>query len=56
MKTNLSLTLRQKQLLKSKEPKDFFIVFNEIHNAKFLNTSVGTVTVKIDEKKKNNNK
>jgi hypothetical protein len=56
MKINQSLTLRQKRLLKSKEPKDFFTLFNEIHNAEFLNTSVGNVEIKIDEKKKNNNK
>jgi len=56
VKTNRLLTLRQKKLLQSKKPKDFFILFNEVHNAKFLNTSVGTVSIKIDEKKKNNNK
>jgi len=56
MKINQSLTSRQKRLLKSKEPKDFFTLFNEVHNSKFLNTSIGNVSIKIDEKKKNNDK
>ena len=48
------LTLRQKKLLRSKEPRDFFILFNEVHNAHLeqLRSNVGSVEIKIDEKKK----
>ena len=56
MKTKKLLTLRQKKLLKSREPRDFFIVFNEVHNS-HLSTNVGTVNIKTnDQKKKNNHK
>ena len=52
------MTLRQKKLLKSNEPRDFFIVFNEVHNSHLdkINTNVGKVEVMVDGKKKNNNK
>lgn len=47
MKTKRLLTLRQKKLLKD---NDFFVVFNEIHNA-HLSTNVGQVKINTDEKK-----
>ena len=52
----ISLTSRQKKLWKSKEPSDFFLLFNEIHNSHLMSTNVGRVSVKVDGKKKNNNK
>lgn len=52
------MTLRQKKLLKSKEPRDFFTVFNEVHNSHLdkINTNVGRVEVMVDGQKKINNK
>jgi len=57
-KPKISLTLRQKKLLKSKEPSDFFIVFNEVHNSHLekLNTNVGQVSINTNGKKKTSNK
>jgi phage terminase small subunit len=44
----------EKKLLRSKEPRDFFILFNEVHNAHLeqLRSNIGSVEIKIDEKKK----
>lgn len=53
VKPRISLTSRQKKLLASKEPSDFFTVFNEVHNA-HLSTTVGSVEIKIDGEEKNN--
>jgi hypothetical protein len=50
IKSNLreiSLTSRQKQLLKSPDWKDFITIFNEVHNTPRLSTKVGIVSIKI---------
>ena len=55
MKPKTSLTLRQKKLLDS---GDFFTVFHEVHNPhlKMLNTKVGEVEIKTDDKRTYDNK
>ena len=55
MKPETLLTLRQKKLLDS---GDFFTVFHEVHNPhlKMLNTVVGEVEIKTDDKRTYNNK
>ena len=53
MKIKKSLTLRQKNLLR--DHKNFFLVFNEIHNS-HLTTNVGQVKVSTDEEKNKHKK
>ena len=55
MKLKTLLTLRQKKLLDS---GDFFTVFHEVHNPhlKMLNTKVGEVEIKTDDKRTYDNK
>ena len=55
MKRKTLLTLRQKKLLAS---GDFFTVFHEVHNPhlKMLNTKMGNVKIKTDDKRTYNNK
>lgn len=55
MKPKTLLTLRQRKLLDS---GDFFTVFHEVHNPhlKMLNTGVGEVEIKTDDKRTYNNK
>ena len=55
MKPETLLTLRQKKLLDS---GDFFTVFHEVHNPhlKMLNTVVGQVEIKTDDKRTYANK
>ena len=55
MKPKTLLTLRQKKLLDS---GDFFTVFHEVHNPhlKMLNTVVGQVEIKTDDKRTYANK
>lgn len=55
MKRKTLLTLRQKKLLVS---GNFFTVFHEVHNPhlKMLNTKMGNVKIKTDDKRTYNNK
>jgi hypothetical protein len=53
MKTNKSLTLQLRQSLKNSDWNVFISQFNKVHN-KHLNSSVGTVQIKIYDKKKTN--
>ena len=55
MKPKTLLTLRQKKLLDS---GNFFTVFHEVHNPhlKMLNTGVGEVKIKTDDKRTYDNK
>lgn len=53
MKINKLSTSQQKQLLKNSDWNEFITVFNKIHN-KHLNSSVGTVQIKTNDKKKIN--
>jgi hypothetical protein len=55
VKQKTLLTLRQKKLLAS---GDFFTVFHEVHNPhlKMLNTKVGNVGIKTDDKRTYANK
>lgn len=55
MKTSKLSTSQQKQLLKNSDWKTFINQFNAVHN-KHLNSSVGNVQIKINDKKKTNNK
>ena len=53
MKTNKLSTLRLKQLLQKNNWNSFINQFNKVHN-KHLNSSVGNVEIKINDKKKIN--
>ena len=55
MKTSKLLTLQQRQLLKNSDWKTFINQFNKVHN-NHINSSVGTVQIKTNDKKKINNK
>ena len=53
MKTNKLSISQLKQSLKKSDWNEFITVFNQIHN-KHLNSSVGTVQIKTNDKKKIN--
>jgi len=53
MKINKLSTSRQRQLLKNSDWKTFINQFNKVHN-NHLNSSVGTVQIKTNDKKKIN--
>ena len=53
MKINKLSTSRLKQSLKNSDWQTFINQFNEVHN-KHLNSSVGNVSIKINDKKKIN--
>jgi hypothetical protein len=53
MQTKKSLTSKLKQLLQKSDWNSFIITFNKVHN-KHLNSSVGSVEVKIHEEKNKN--
>ena len=55
MKTNKLSTSQQKQLLKNSDWKTFINQFNKVHN-NHINSSVGTVQIKTNDKKKTRNK
>jgi hypothetical protein len=53
MKTNKSSILLLRQSLKNNDWNKFITVFNKVHN-KHLSSSVGTVQIKTNDKKKIN--
>jgi hypothetical protein len=53
MKINKSSTSQQKQLLKNSDWKTFINQFNKVHN-NHINSSVGNVEIKTNDKKKIN--
>jgi len=53
MKINKLSTYKLKQLLQKSDWNSFISTFNKVHN-KHLNSSVGTVQIKIYDKKKIN--
>jgi len=52
MKTNRLSTLLLKQKLLNSDWKTFINTFNKVHNSHLLNTKLGIVAIKINDKKK----